>query len=259
MRTNIVLTHADLTAYTSLAHSADAPWCGHCKKLAPIWDALGERTFESSAQIGRVDCTTSNELCKAQGIRAFPTLLYFADGKSAAAVAAEKDASAGEGAAADGGQTLYKYSGPRTADALAAFVDGVFKTAAEYDPTAQPPPSQQGGLLVQLGKAADYLGVSGVLFIVLAIAASFGFCIWGIIRLVDDDDDAGSGSAQSGGSGGNPGAAGSHEELVMVEKDGSTSTISAPTPPTPDVASRAYGNVPLSKQQPAKRKPHKVD
>ena len=125
MRTNIVLTHADFTAYTSVAHPADAPWCGHCKKLAPIWDALGERTFESGAQIGRVDCTTSNELCKAQGIRAFPTLLYFAGGKAAAAVAAEKGAGAGEGAAADGGQTLYKYSGPRTADALA-----VLSTAA---------------------------------------------------------------------------------------------------------------------------------
>jgi len=61
-----------------------APWCGHCKKLAPVWDELGE-VFEDIAPyvvIGKIDAT-SNALPDGIDIAGFPTLIFFpADNKA---------------------------------------------------------------------------------------------------------------------------------------------------------------------------------
>ena len=42
-----------------------APWCGHCKRLAPIWDKLAEDYIkdEKDVVIGKVDCTKETSLC----------------------------------------------------------------------------------------------------------------------------------------------------------------------------------------------------
>jgi protein disulfide-isomerase A1 len=56
-----------------------APWCGHCKQLAPIWDQLGEHfASNNNVVIAKMD-GTGNE---ADGInvRGFPTLLWFPAG-----------------------------------------------------------------------------------------------------------------------------------------------------------------------------------
>ncbi|RYO94424.1 hypothetical protein DL762_000520 [Monosporascus cannonballus] len=59
-----------------------APWCGHCKKLAPVYEELGQAFASSNdVQIAKVDADAEKELGKRFGIQGFPTLKWF-DGKS---------------------------------------------------------------------------------------------------------------------------------------------------------------------------------
>ena len=53
-----------------------APWCGHCKKIKPDWDALGD-VYEDSKTvvIADVDCTAAGKsLCEKFGVKGYPTI-----------------------------------------------------------------------------------------------------------------------------------------------------------------------------------------
>ncbi|RPD62164.1 thioredoxin-domain-containing protein [Lentinus tigrinus ALCF2SS1-7] len=79
-----------------------APWCGHCKKLAPIWKQLGS-VMQNKLNIAEVDCEAHSALCKKEGITGYPMLHYYG----------------GKGA----GQT--EYTGGRKIEQLQAFAEKV--------------------------------------------------------------------------------------------------------------------------------------
>ncbi|KAK7483138.1 hypothetical protein BaRGS_00025634 [Batillaria attramentaria] len=85
-----------------------APWCGHCKRLAPTWEELG-KSFAGNKQvaISKVDCTVSNDLCKQMEVRGYPTLLWFKDGEK-----------------------VEQYQGGRSHEDLKSFVNGKIQDAS---------------------------------------------------------------------------------------------------------------------------------
>ncbi|KAI3945447.1 hypothetical protein MKW92_034237 [Papaver armeniacum] len=79
-----------------------APWCGHCKKLAPEYEKLGGNFKKAkSVLIGKVDCDEHKSVCGKYGVSGYPTLQWFPQGSL----------------------EPKKYEGPRTAEALTEFVN----------------------------------------------------------------------------------------------------------------------------------------
>ncbi|KAI1076048.1 thioredoxin-like protein [Whalleya microplaca] len=59
-----------------------APWCGHCKNLAPVYEELAQAFSKSKdVQIAKVDADAERALGQKFGVQGFPTLKWF-DGKS---------------------------------------------------------------------------------------------------------------------------------------------------------------------------------
>lgn len=83
-----------------------APWCGHCKQMAPIYDQLGEKFASTeSVVIAKIDAT-ANELEHTK-ITSFPTIKFYKKGDNA----------------------VVDYNGERTLEAMASFIESGGKDA----------------------------------------------------------------------------------------------------------------------------------
>lgn len=54
-----------------------ASWCGHCKRLEPIWDALGTAYEGKNVQVVKIDGDVNRQVSTEYGVRSFPTLKFF--------------------------------------------------------------------------------------------------------------------------------------------------------------------------------------
>eukprot|EP00730_Choanoeca_flexa_P004599 TRINITY_DN11745_c0_g3_i1.p1 TRINITY_DN11745_c0_g3~~TRINITY_DN11745_c0_g3_i1.p1 ORF type:complete len:351 (+),score=107.48 TRINITY_DN11745_c0_g3_i1:1097-2149(+) len=79
-----------------------APWCGHCKSLAPKWEELADAySSVKDVVIAKVDASEHRDLGSRYGVTGFPTLKFFPKGST------DPD----------------DYSGARETDDLAKFVE----------------------------------------------------------------------------------------------------------------------------------------
>lgn len=60
-----------------------APWCGHCKRLAPTWGELADSyDGNESVKIASVDCTVHRDVCSTADIKGYPTLKVYHSGEA---------------------------------------------------------------------------------------------------------------------------------------------------------------------------------
>ncbi|EIW61974.1 protein disulfide isomerase [Trametes versicolor FP-101664 SS1] len=75
-----------------------APWCGHCKALAPHYEEAATALKEKNIKIAKVNCVDEAEFCQTNGIQGYPTLRVYRNGEHS------------------------DYTGPRKADGIISYM-----------------------------------------------------------------------------------------------------------------------------------------
>ncbi|CAN0331702.1 unnamed protein product [Lampetra planeri] len=87
-----------------------APWCGHCKKLEPVWNEVAQemKASGSPVRVGKLDATAHSGIATEYGVRGYPTIKLIK------------------------GDLSYNYKGPRTKDEIIAFANRVAGPAMRH-------------------------------------------------------------------------------------------------------------------------------
>lgn len=67
-----------------------APWCGHCKNLAPHW-AQAASELKGKVKLGALDATVHSAKASQYGIQGYPTIKYFPAGPKKSSSAEDYD------------------------------------------------------------------------------------------------------------------------------------------------------------------------
>ncbi|BCR92343.1 protein disulfide isomerase PDI1 [Aspergillus chevalieri] len=54
-----------------------APWCGHCKALAPKYEEAATELKGKNIPLVKIDCTAEEDLCRDYGVEGYPTMKIF--------------------------------------------------------------------------------------------------------------------------------------------------------------------------------------
>ena len=63
---------SELEKHKNLFIKFYAPWCGHCKKLAPVWEEMSNEY--TTMPVAEVDCTAHGSICGKYGVNGYPTI-----------------------------------------------------------------------------------------------------------------------------------------------------------------------------------------
>ncbi|KAF9341202.1 hypothetical protein BGZ91_010425 [Linnemannia elongata] len=58
-----------------------APWCGHCKALAPTYEELALE-LKGKVNVAKVDCPANEVVCRSQKVRGYPTIKLHQNGQA---------------------------------------------------------------------------------------------------------------------------------------------------------------------------------
>lgn len=63
-----------------------ADWCGHCKKIKPVWDETAKEVNSDEVKMIKVNCgegtEKDQEIMKKYSIDGYPTIIKFVNGKA---------------------------------------------------------------------------------------------------------------------------------------------------------------------------------
>jgi len=79
----VTLTEENFDSLTSIGSwllEFYAPWCGHCRTLAPVYEQAAQR-LHGQLNLGKIDATVHRGLAKRFEIKGFPTLKFLRDGE----------------------------------------------------------------------------------------------------------------------------------------------------------------------------------